>query len=162
MIFAAFHAHGVGAIVPLGVVKPLTAVTLSGDPFFVGPLDDDQEVADRPQLEDLFLVFWDLDQDQGKGLFGPGGNHPGPLDWCQALVRQGGFDVVEADLDGHRSEHGTECFLLGESERMEGHFPLLEQVDQRAEIVGGHRVGTDAVDARLSLCEGDFLLCHRA
>jgi hypothetical protein len=116
MIFAAFHALEVGATVPLGVVKPLT---LSGGPFFVGPLDN-QEVADRPQFEDLSLVFWDLDQDQGEGLFGAGGNHPGHLDWCQALVHQVGLDVVEVDLDGHRSEHGTECFLLGESERVEG------------------------------------------
>jgi hypothetical protein len=57
MLIAAFHAHGVGATVLLGVVKSLTAVTLSGGPFFVGPLDGDQEVADRPQLKDLFLVF---------------------------------------------------------------------------------------------------------
>jgi hypothetical protein len=106
-------------------------------------------VADRPQLEDFFLVFWDLNQDQGEGLFGPGGNHPGHVDWCQALVHQVGLDVVEVDLDGHRSEHGTECFLFGEGERVEGHFPLLEQVDQRTEIVGGHRIDTGAINARL-------------
>jgi hypothetical protein len=151
MTLAAFHALGVGATVPLGLVKPLIAVTLSGGPFFVGPLDNDQEVADPPQFENLSLVFWDLDQDQGEGFFGPDGNHPGHLDWCQALVHQVGLNVVEADL---RSEHGTEFFLLGESERVARQFPLLEQVDQHPEIVGGNRIDTDG--------EGDFSLGHRA
>jgi hypothetical protein len=66
----------------------------SGGPFFVGPLDNDQEVADRPQYENLPLVFWDLDQDQGERLFGPGGNHPGHLDCC--CDGRGVFTVLRA------------------------------------------------------------------
>jgi hypothetical protein len=65
----------------------------SGVPFFVGPLDNDQEVADRPQFENLPLVFWDLDQDQGERLFGPGGN-PGHLDCC--CDGRGVFTVLRA------------------------------------------------------------------
>jgi hypothetical protein len=72
MTLAVFHALGLGATVQLGVVKPLTAVTLGGGTIFVGPLDNDQEMADRPQFEILSLVFWDLDKDQGEGLIGPG------------------------------------------------------------------------------------------
>jgi hypothetical protein len=109
MTLAAFHALGVGATVPLGVVKPLIAVV----PFLWGRSTTIKRWQTHLSSK-ICLVFWDLDQDQGEGFFGADGNHPGHLDWCQALVHQVALDVVEADLDGSRSEHGTECFPRGE------------------------------------------------
>jgi hypothetical protein len=121
--FATFDAFRGGMAVPLGMVEPLAAVALGSGPLFVGPLDGDQKVTYRFQLKNFSLVFWDFDQNEREGLFGPGGDHPGHLFRRQTLILQVGFDVVDADFHRHRSEHGSECLFLGEGEGVKGPSP---------------------------------------
>jgi hypothetical protein len=153
MAFTTFHTHRLCAAVALRVVDPLAAMALRGRPRSAGPFNRDEEVANRLQLKNLISVLWYLDKYQGQGLFGPVWDHPGQLDRRQALLDQVQFDFVEFDLDGNRSQDGSEYFLLGESERVKRHSPLVQEV--RPEIVGGHRIDPDAVHARLSLGEFD-------
>jgi hypothetical protein len=47
---AAFHLHRLCVTIPLRVVEPLEAVALGCDPLFVGQVNRDYEVADRPQF----------------------------------------------------------------------------------------------------------------
>ncbi|KAJ3631979.1 hypothetical protein MTP99_013078 [Tenebrio molitor] len=137
-------------------MKSLALVALTGGPFLVGPLNGDKEVANRSQLENLPLVLRHLNEDQWQGLLCPGEDHPGHLDRFQALVHQVRLDILETDLDRDGSQNGSECFRLGESGRVKGHFPLLEQEAQGSEVVGGTRVHPDTIHAWLRLREGHF------
>jgi hypothetical protein len=112
VMLAAFDAFREGMAIPLRMVEPLAAMGLGSGPIFVGPLDGDQEMADRLELENFSLVFRDFDQNEREGLCGPGGDHPGHLFWRQTLIHQVGFDVVEADFNWHCSEHGSVCINI--------------------------------------------------
>jgi hypothetical protein len=59
-------------------------------------------------------------------------------------------------------QNGSERFRLGESERVEGDVPLLEQEGQGPEIIGGTRIHPDTVHARFRLREGDASGLHAA
>jgi hypothetical protein len=108
------------------MVEPLTAVALAWGPLFVGPLDRDRQVAHGFEFENRALVLGDLDEDQGQRFFRPGGGYSGHLDRCQALFLQVSSHIVDGDLARNRPQDGSESFLLGESERVVQHFPLLE------------------------------------
>jgi hypothetical protein len=76
------------------------AVTVGRSPLLVGPLNHDYEVTDRPQIEDVPLVLWHLDEDHRQGFFGPGGDHSGHIEWRQSLNLQAGFDVARPTSTG--------------------------------------------------------------
>jgi hypothetical protein len=156
---AALHTLRLCMTVTLRVVEALALVALAEGSLLVGSLDGDEQVTNCSQLENLPLVLRHLNEDQSQELLCAGGGHPGHLDRFQALVHQVGLNIVETDLDRDGSQNGSERFRLGESERVEGDVPFLEQEGQGPEIIGGTRIHQDTNHARF---RGDAPGLHAA
>jgi hypothetical protein len=53
LALTALRTHWLCVAVPLQVVEPLATMALGGGPFLAGPLDVDEEVANRPQFSEM-------------------------------------------------------------------------------------------------------------